>query len=178
MPDYADTLAQLAQARDDAKDLLIELRGTIKDVKTTKREALDFIKTSASYMVAVAVSKSLETQTERHKQQLHESLEIIVRKIASGSQLAIDHVNQKEAEFTSTIENVTDAVENMNKIAELVKWLHDAVHSLNAHSAEHESRIAKLEEVNEIRALAVLVADCRKRIERLEEINDRRANRC
>jgi methyl-accepting chemotaxis protein len=169
MPDYADTLTQLAQARDDAKVMLTELRGTIKDSRQAKNEAMEFIRQTAAFLVVSAVNHTLQKEQETVRQGLQESLETMTRKVASKANEVTTHMDEQLKEMTEVVENVTVAVEGTNKVHELVHWMHDVVHKHNDALAEMKSQIE---------ALAVLQLDDRNRLQRLEEINDRRASEC
>lgn len=149
MPDYADTLAQLVQARDSARELLTELRGTIKDSRAAKKEALDFLNQTVETVVLVAVNNAISHQIETLERRFAEDGEKVARRIATGGQQVIDELKAKEKFILETATTLRETITMLNEsftgIRERLETLEKA--HLLMHEQYHTlSGIVKLDE--------------------------------
>lgn len=150
MPDYADTLAQLAQARESSKEVLTELRQTIKDAKQAKAEVKDFITNSAVALVVVAINSAIDNQIGELERKLAEEGETMTRRIHSSVDAVSAALDAKE-QFLSdlatrvheAVELITDSTANIKVRLQNVEEAHIHVHQA---TATHRELITVIEE--------------------------------
>ena len=91
----ADILTSLVQAREEAREILRELHGTIKDAKQSRKEVIDILEQGANLLVMLHVNRALESQIDKVDKTVAQTVEIATNRIYSEVQHVAERLNSK-----------------------------------------------------------------------------------
>jgi len=134
----ADSLAALVAARDEAREMIREIHGVIKDAKQAKKEIIEILEQGANVLVMLHVNRAIE-----------EKVNFVDKRMAEVVEISSNQVRSNVQKIAETLKEHTDYVEDLAqtvlKLSNLVKDKVDAKEEiLEIHSKRLDIQLQRL----------------------------------
>lgn len=113
-PDYKSTLDELVKAREEAREVLKELHGVLKDCKRAKAEVVQLLNRGTAIMVMTCLNEELDKVVDKVDVHLGHTIDEAVKRVATRFSELTTILDLRQEQLDNTVETVQETVKTIN----------------------------------------------------------------